>query len=184
MKDLRRKALLARREMCPDARATSSSIICSRVLRNREFFAAHAVASYLPMEDEVDTLSVIERAWRANKRIFVPVLRSRREMSFREIRPETTLRKNSFGLWEPETGETIQPRDLDLVITPTVAFDENNNRIGMGGGYYDRCFSFLRYRRHWLRPKLIGVAFACQKIEKISPNVWDIRLYDVISEAD
>jgi len=183
MKELRRKALRARREMSREARAKSSLIICRRVLACREFIACKTVACYLPMDDEVDTLQIIERAWRANKRIFAPVLIGRREMLFREIRPETTLRRNSFGLWEPETGETIQARNLDLVITPTVAFDENNNRIGMGGGYYDRCFSHLRYRKHWLRPKLIGVAFACQNIEKISPNVWDIRLYGVISDT-
>ena len=184
MNELRRKALIARREMSREARAKSSAIICKRVLRSREFVAGKVVGCYLPMTDEVDTLEIIERAWRANKRIFVPVLFGRQEMLFREIRPETTLRRNSFGLWEPESGETISPRKLDVVITPTVAYDEKNNRIGMGGGYFDRCFSFLRCRRQWFRPKLIGVAFTLQKVEKITPNVWDIRLYKVISDAD
>ena len=184
MNELRRKALLARREMSREARAKSSAIICKRVLRSREFIASKYVGCYLPMADEVDTLEIIERAWRANKRIFIPVLFGRQEMLFREILPETTLQRNSYGLWEPESGETISPRSLNIVITPTVAYDENNNRIGMGGGYFDRCFSFLRYRRQWLRPKLIGVAFACQKVEEITPNVWDIRLYKVFSDAE
>jgi 5-formyltetrahydrofolate cyclo-ligase len=184
MKELRRKALIARREMSRESRARSSSIISRRVLRCREFVASKTIACYLPMADEVDTLEVIERAWRANKRIFVPVLFRRREMLFREILPETMLALNSYGLWEPESGETISPRNLDVVITPTVAYDENCNRIGMGGGYFDRCFSFLRYRTQWFRPKLIGVAFVCQKVEKITPNVWDIRLYKVISDAE
>ncbi len=184
MNDLRRNALRARRKMSRDERANSSSIICRKVFACREFLAAKAIACYLPMEDEVDTLAIIERVWRAKKQIFVPVLISRKEMLFREIHPETTLQRNSFGLWEPQTGEIIQARNLDLVITPTVAFDESNNRIGMGGGYYDRHFSFLRYRKHWVSPKLIGVAFACQKIEKISPNVWDIPLYKLIDDTE
>lgn len=183
MNELRRKALTARRDMSRETRAKSSSTICQRVLHCREFVASKTVACYLPMDDEVDTLEIIERAWRANKRIFVPVLFGRQEMFFREILPETTLQRNSYGLWEPESGDTISPRNLDVVITPTVAYDENCNRIGMGGGYFDRCFSFLRYRKHWLRPKLIGVAFVCQKVEEITPNVWDIPLYKVISDA-
>lgn len=184
MNDLRVNALRARREMQPDARARSSEIICRRVVRSREFLSSKSIACYLPMGDEVDTLEIFDRSWRANKRIFAPVLHSRGKMSFREIRPESTLERNSFGVWEPSTGATIGARDLDMVIAPTVAFDDNNNRIGMGGGYFDRCFSFLRYRKYWLRPKLIGVAFACQKIEKITPNVWDIRLYSVITDLN
>jgi len=183
MKDLRAKALRARREMRHDVREKSSAIICERVIRSHVFSSSHCIACYMPMHDEVDTLDIIERAWRANKRIFVPVLRKRREMLFREIHPESPLERDSFGLWEPTTGEFISPRELDLVITPTVAFDEKNNRIGLGSGYFDRCFSFLRHRKYWFRPKLVGVAFECQKVEEISPNPWDIRLYRVISDA-
>jgi 5-formyltetrahydrofolate cyclo-ligase len=53
----------------------------------------------------------------------------------------------------------------------------------MGGGYFDRYFSFLRHRQHWLHPKLIGVAFDCQKVEEIPANPWDIPLYSVITES-
>ena len=183
MNELRRKSLNARRAMSREARANSSAIICKRALECRLFFAAKRVACYLPMSDEVGTLEIIERGWSANKRIFVPVLIGHGRMIFREIRPETPLQRNAFDLWEPQSGEIISPRDLDLVFAPTVAYDEDNNRIGMGGGYFDRCFSFLRNRQHWLRPKLVGLAFSCQKVEKITPNVWDIRLYKVISDS-
>ncbi|MBT8102805.1 MAG: 5-formyltetrahydrofolate cyclo-ligase [Gammaproteobacteria bacterium] len=183
MKELRARALRARRDMAHDARVQASAIVCQRVIRSREFCSAKALACYLPMADEVDTREIIERAWRANKRIFVPVLRARGKMLFREIQSETTLARTSYGLWEPISGDFINPRDLDLVITPIVAFDCENNRIGMGGGYFDRCFSFLRHRRHWFRPKLVGIAFMCQKVEKITPNAWDIPLYRVICDA-
>ncbi len=182
MKKLRAKALRARRAMHDDERAKSSEIICRRVIRSRVFLSSHAVGCYLPMHDEVDTRSIIERAWRAKKRIFVPVMRAQCKLMFREIRPDSTLERNSFGIWEPVSGEFINPRSLDLVITPTVAIDRQNNRVGMGGGYFDRCFSFLLHRKHWLRPKLVGVAFACQEVEKIAPNAWDIRLYSVFCE--
>ena len=164
-------------------RAAASALICKHVINSGIFYSSHSIACYLPMDDEVDTRDIIERGWRANKRIFVPVLRKRRQMLFREIKPETALEKNTYDVWEPVDGDFVPARKLDIAIAPTVAFDAEYNRIGMGGGYFDRCFSYLRHREHWLRPKLIGVAFDCQEVEKISPNPWDIRLYRVFTES-
>jgi len=182
MKLQRSNALRARRKMSIEQRENASELICKRVVATREYFASSLVGCYLPMQDEVNTHPIIESAWRANKRIFVPVLRNEREMFFCEVRPETELKQNYYGVWEPTRGFLIAPQKLDIVITPTVAFDRDRHRIGMGGGYYDRCFSFLRHRKHWFRPKLIGIAFQCQEVEKISPNPWDIRLYRLISD--
>ena len=178
----RQSALLARRSLSAETRARASAVICQRLCERPEFYASKTLACYLPMQDEVDTRGIIDAAWRANKRTFVPVLRGRAQMVFCEIDADTELEQNSFGIWEPVRGFVIDPRRLDIVVTPTVAFDRQCNRIGMGSGYYDRCFAHLRNRRLWLRPKLIGVAFACQEVEKISPNPWDIPLYAVISE--
>jgi len=184
MNNLRATALRNRRQLDPETRLLASEIICKKAASTRLFRSASNIACYLPMRDEVDTLSIIARAWRANKRVFVPVLRNKREMFFREIRPNTTLQRNSLSIWEPESGEIISPRLLQVVITPTVAFDKFAHRIGMGGGYYDRCFAFLRHRVHWQHPKLLGVAFKCQEVEEISPNAWDVPLYCTICETD
>ena len=183
MNALRRNALLARRAMSVAAREQASSTICKQVVATREFQASKRIACYLPMHDEVDTREIIDRAWRANKRVFVPVLRNKGQMVFCEIGADTELVKNRYDLWEPVRGVLLKARMLDLVVTPTVAFDKFGHRIGMGGGYYDRAFSFLRHRKHWLQPKLLGLAFHCQKVEKITPNPWDIRLYRVIDET-
>jgi len=183
MNALRQKALLARRSMSADARASASKIICQQICDSREFYSSNSIGCYLPMYDEVDTREIIQRAWRANKRIFVPILRGRAEMLFCEITPDTELEQHVFGIWEPTRGFLIKPRHLDIVITPTVAFDKNRHRIGMGGGYFDRCFSHLRHRTNWIRPKLTGVAFHCQEVEKITPNAWDIRLYRIVTET-
>ena len=134
------------------------------------------------MHDEVDPRGIIARAWRANKRVFCPVVTRHGEMVFRNLLVDSVLERGSFGIWEPVAGATIAPRDLDVVVTPLVAFDNQRHRIGMGGGYYDRCFAFLRRRQYWIRPKLFGVAFDCQEVEKIQPNPWDIRLYRVFRE--
>lgn len=183
MNALRTQGLEARRRMSREDRFAASQLICRHLIYSRLFRASASIACYLPAEDEVDTLPIFDRAWRANKRIFAPVLRKGGKMCFTELRPETTLWKNAYGIWEPRGGDEVAPRRLDLVVAPTVAFDDAHNRIGMGGGYFDRCFAYLRNRKIWLRPKLVGVAFKCQKVEKITPNAWDIPLYRVITEA-
>ncbi len=84
---------------------------------------------------------------------------------------------------ELQTGEFVDPHHLDIVITPLVAFDSSGNRIGIGGGYFDRCFSFLKGRKIWLHPKLNGLAFDCQRFDSNAPNPWDIGIYRVIMET-
>jgi len=179
---LRAQAKRARQEMQPANRVDASRRIAEHFLNSRYFLSSQSIACYLATWDEVDTSMIIERAWRAKKRIFAPVIDVSGEMTFKQLRPETALVRNRFGLWEPESRLEIEPLELDVVVTPLVAFDHRCNRIGMGGGYFDRTFAFLRSRQSWLRPKLIGLAFDCQKVEEIVPKPWDIRLYHVISE--
>jgi 5-formyltetrahydrofolate cyclo-ligase len=180
---LRAEALRRRRVKSPSERADASRKICRRFLSSRHFLRSQTIGCFLSAWDEVDTGEIIERSWRAKKRIFAPVMRERGQMSFCEILPDTLLTRNAFGLWEPPLDSIAQPDELDIVLTPLVAFDSNRNRIGMGSGYFDRAFAYLRTRNHWHQPKLIGLAFDCQKVEKIVPNPWDIRLYDVICET-
>ena len=134
------------------------------------------------MRDEVDTTAIIERAWSAQKRVFCPVTDTHGVMNFCEIKPDTVVTRNRYGLWEPSSGVIIDARDLEVVITPVVAFDADKRRVGMGGGYYDRCFRFLKNRRKWLKPKLIGVAFSCQETAAINSDPWDVPLYSIVTE--
>ena len=163
-------------------RARASRRIADRFLNSRYFMCSDTIGCYVSTWEEVDTSAIIERAWRAKKRIFLPVTGTRRTMLFRETLPETELAMNDFGLWEPLSGTLIDVHELDVIVTPLVAFDSQRNRIGMGGGYFDRTFAYLRERRHWLRPKLIGVAFECQRVQEIAPNPWDIQVFRVYTE--
>ena len=169
--------------MTPSERARASRRITDRFLGSRYFLGSDTIACYVSTWDEVDTSAIIERAWRAKKRVFLPVTAAHRHMFFRETLPGTGLARNKFGLWEPGSGELIDARELDVVVTPLVAFDDQHNRIGMGGGYFDRTFAFLAERGQWLRPKLIGIAFECQRVEKIARNPWDIGVFGVFTEA-
>ena len=179
---LRKSALAARRSLTDKSRACASSKSCNHIIHSHEFMSCKIVACYLPVSHEVDPTTIVERAWHAKKRVFTPVIDRRGNMIFRQITPDTKLERNFFGIWEPVSGPYVSASTIDLVIAPVVAFDNQHNRIGMGGGYFDRCFSFLQHRHNWLRPKLVGAAFDCQKIEKITPNPYDIRLYQVVTE--
>ena len=179
---LRRKARDARRSLSDDARRDAAQVIADRVIRSAWFQRSNNIGCYIAMAEEVDTSAIIARAWRMKKRIFAPVVKKNSLLSFRELLPETSLIRDTFGVHTPTDGDTVEPRELDVVLTPLVAYDNNNLRIGMGGGHFDRTFAVLRHRKYYRRPKLIGLAFACQEVEKIPPNPWDLRLFDVITE--
>ncbi len=181
---IRKVGKAARAEMSEAKRSEASLIIAKKIIRSPWFRATDNVACYLSTADEVDTWRLVARAWQMKKRIFAPIAKKNGEMEFRRITSESRLQLSDFGLHEPTLGETIDARRLEIVLTPLVAFDDQLHRVGMGGGYFDRTFSFLRQRKFYFRPKLIGLAFACQKVEEIPANPWDIRLFDVITDAD
>jgi 5-formyltetrahydrofolate cyclo-ligase len=164
-------------------RQRASRIITDKIVRANFFQRARTIGCYLPTEVEVDTGPIFLRAWRMKKRIFAPVITKNDGMQFREVSVNSDLLDNEFGIPEPVAGDFVPARKLDIVVTPLVAFDDMRNRIGMGGGYFDRTFSFLGRRECFVRPKLIGVAFNFQKVEKITANPWDIRVFCTITES-
>ncbi len=163
-------------------RESASLRICDRIVSTAAFRQASTIGCYLATDSEVETWSLIERALRRNKRIFVPTIKNRSTMRFAELDENSRFRRNRFGIPEPDSRQFLSPGKIDLVISPVVAFDSDGRRIGMGGGYFDRTFSFLKHRKNFRRPKLIGVAFDCQQVERIDANPWDIALLDIVTE--
>ena len=180
---LRKRAIEARQKLTAYERDIASEKIADAVIRSTWFQRSQNVACYLSTQFEVDTWRIIARAWTMKKRVFAPVCGKNHKIRFREVTSNSDLDKDRHGILVPRNGKTIDPGRLDLVITPLVAFDGDNNRIGMGGGYFDRTFSFLKHREHLYHPKLIGVAFACQKIDEIASNPWDVPLFTVVSDS-
>jgi len=114
------------------------------------------------------------------------VLRRSRALGCRVYFPQITQLRRRRMRFVTNDGDgaaaAIDPRWLDLALVPLVAFDARGTRLGMGAGFYDRYFAFLRHRRVWQRPRLLGVAFDVQRLEHIATFDHDVPLWGVVTE--
>jgi len=145
------------------------------------------IALYLAQDGELSTEPLFEALWQRHHRIYLPVLQSHRgrPMAFAEITRKSQFQPNQFGILETITPhhQHLTANQLDIVLMPLTCFDLNGNRIGMGGGFYDRTFAFKRHKQNKSRkPKLIGWAHQCQQIDHIAANNWDIPLDGLVTE--
>lgn len=186
LRELRRVLRHRRRAIGAREQRRHSSELARRLSGLRQFRGSARIAFYLAEDGEMDPGAAMRRARRAGKRIYLPVLRPRpsRALWFCEYRPDDRLVLNRFGIAEPPLRGCRggPPFGLDLILMPLVGFDEAGNRLGMGGGFYDRTLAFLHRRRTWHKPWLIGVAHECQKAERLPHRPWDIRLDGVVTE--
>lgn len=181
---LRRQIRLARRALPAHRRSRLALRLSRQILRSDPFRRAHRIALYLAADSEIDLTPVLHAALRQRKQVYLPVLAPLDDrMHFVRYTPRTRLRRNRFRIAEPTGGARLAPRHLDLVLLPLVAFDPQGHRLGMGGGYYDRTFAFLRNRPAAHRPLLIGVAYELQKRTNLPWASWDVPLAAVATEA-
>jgi len=184
--DLRRILRARRNALTPAEQSLAAERLTARVAVTRFFRAARRVALYLPNDGEIDTRPLMARLWAWERQCFLPVLSRLRHdrLWFAEIRPDTPLALNRFGIPEPRVAARawVRATDLDLILLPLVGFDADGNRLGMGAGFYDRSLAFLRQRRVWRKPHLLGVAHECQRVPKLAPEPWDVPLHGVLTD--
>jgi 5-formyltetrahydrofolate cyclo-ligase len=129
------------------------------------------IAAYHPMDGEIDPAIVLQRARALGCAIYYPVITNLRARRMRFVTGESA-----------NGGKFLASRWLDLALVPIVGFDARGHRLGMGGGFYDRHFSFLRHRRSWRRPLLVGVAFEVQRIDRLSEAAHDVQLWGIVTD--
>ena len=181
-RSLRRRIRAERRALTLPERAAAERAIAARIRSLDVFRRARRIAVFLAFDGEPSLRMLVDSALRAGKRVYAPII-TRKAMTFAELDLRARLGTNFFGILEPDRAKPIDPRRLDLVLTPLVAFDDRGVRIGVGRGYYDRCFRFLRARSTWHRPKLLGVAFELQHVATIAPEPWDVPLWGAVTEV-
>ncbi len=174
-----------RRALSRGQRRCSAERLARRVSTLRAFRCARRVAFYMANDGEMELNALLRRALRYGKRCYLPVLRQNR-LVFLPYSADDRLTPNRFGIPEPALPRNKWRRAsrLDLILMPLVAFDARGNRLGMGAGFYDRTLGFLNLRRHWHRPRLIGVAYDFQRVPEITAAPWDVALDLVVTEKD
>ena len=182
---LRRRCRELRSALGPEVRAAASQAIVGQLCASPCFHAARSIALYWPVGDEVDLLGLLPQAARAGKSCLLPYMRGDRTLAFLPYREGAAVLANDFGIPEPACPPVgaVAPGQLDLVCLPLLGFDRSGNRLGQGGGYYDRSFAFARAQAA-ARPLLVGVGFACQELAAIAAEPWDVPLAAVVTERE
>ena len=134
------------------------------------------IGGYFPVNFEIDDLEILRELARKNYKISLPVIKKNYDMNFYSWSDHNPLLINKFGIPEPISKKKVIP---DILFVPLVAFDKNLNRLGYGGGYYDRLIQKLELKKKILK---IGFAFSFQKVSKIPTSKHDKKLDYVITE--
>jgi len=180
---IRDKIKAQRTALSPDDVADASIEISRRLWGLPTLARARRIACYFPVGNEVDCRFFISAAWERGRIVLLPVLYGS-ELKFSIYDSKTVFLRNRYDIPEPvtKTSHLADSQKIDVVLVPLVAFDATGNRIGMGGGYYDRSFRFMRHRMAWHRPTLVGLAYDFQKAPKIKARSWDIPLQFAVTE--
>ena len=180
---LRQRNRKLRTQLNNEALEESGLLLFERIIALPEFISASKIATYSAINGEISLNPVIDRALELGKQVYLPNL-DLKSLRFSPYFHGQKMRINRFKLPEPDVtdAEMLEPESLDLVLVPLVVFDPQLNRIGMGGGYYDRSFEF-RKQPGCNVPALIGVAHELQKVDQLVPEEWDVRLDMVITDA-
>jgi len=186
VREARRRLKRLRAGLEGGERAAAERAILRSLRRLRVFRRGARVALYVPLRGEVDVRPALLEAVRRGAAVYVPYILDRRRgrMCFVRWAPGIAQRLNRYGIAEPaDTRDRVAALALDTVVMPVVGFDQRGNRLGMGAGFYDRA---LRRRRdpsrRWRRPRLVGIAFACQQVPCIPASSWDVPLDVIVTE--
>lgn len=177
----RRRLKIARKQLSPRDQRLWSARIQRRITHHLPFQRAKKIGSYWATSGEV-SLHGLKIA--QHQQLFLPVLQeAERPWCGRGLlfASGSTMRKNRYGIPEPQGTPRLMASQLDYLLIPLVAFDRQGHRIGMGGGYYDRALAGLRPFKQTFK---LGVAYSFQELEAIAPNAWDIPLDGIVTEKE
>ena len=142
----------------------------------REGMAGKTIGGYYPYNYEIDILDILSNLEKKNYHISLPKIEKNNKMNFYSWSLNKPLLINDYGIPEPISKRKVYP---EILLIPLVGFDNEFNRLGYGGGFYDR---YLAKKGNSKKILKIGVGFSIQKVSKIPTNQYDVSLDNIITE--
>lgn len=176
-KALRKVLLRVRRTLTDEQRKTFSNRIWETVESSAAYDDATCIMVYAAMPDEVDSIDFLRRSIAAGKKVYIPRILGRAMMEAARLQSVEELVPGAYGILEPpKANAIIDPVHLDLILVPGVGFSVKGDRLGMGGGYYDRFLPRAASARR------VAVIFSCQLVDAIPHDANDQGVDAVITE--
>ena len=173
---IRNKTLKIRKKLFDKDLKIDSDKFISFLKKNR--LNLKNFGGYYPSNYEIDDLAILDLLEKKNFKVSLPIIKKDNQMNFYRWSRSDPLRVNKFGIPEPVSSKIFYP---DILLVPLVAYDDNLNRLGYGGGYYDRFIEKLEKTKKIIK---IGLAFSFQKISSIPIDQYDKRLDFIITEKE
>jgi 5-formyltetrahydrofolate cyclo-ligase len=180
-KKLLRKKIQSVRDRLSEAEsAEKSRIITGKFLDSDEYKKATNILLYFPFRSEIDTTLVIKEALEEGKRIILPKVKEKTLKLYFVTDPSTQLKKGSYEIMEPIDSVCLpaEPGQIELAVIPGVCFDKNLNRMGYGGGFYDRIIPLIPENA-----KKIALCFDLQMVEEVPVSGYDKKIDRIITES-
>ncbi|WP_126301061.1 5-formyltetrahydrofolate cyclo-ligase [Mannheimia haemolytica] len=175
---LRQSMRLKRQSLTAGQQTQAAESIIPQALSLIESYQASHIAFYLPFNGEISPLPLMEQLLQQGKKLYLPLLHpfTSGQLLFLNYNCKTSLKFNRLGIQEPvlDVRNIIPLQELEIIFTPLVACDKAGNRLGMGGGFYDRT---LAQAPHLIS---VGLAHECQQVEQLPIKSWDMPLDHII----
>jgi 5-formyltetrahydrofolate cyclo-ligase len=180
---LRRDLRARRAALKPGERLAAADAVARQLAARTELHQPGYVGGYWAVGGELP-LHAVQLRLAPGQVWCLPIVQPGGSLRFGPWRAGDPTVANRYGIPEPELApeSTLAPEQLQLVLLPLLGFDRRGNRLGMGGGYYDRSFAFRRERPS--PPRLLGVGYACQEIPALDEQAWDVGLDAVVTERE
>ena len=136
------------------------------------------IGGYYPTKYEIDDLNILKYFFKKGSIISLPKIKKKNQMEFFKYNTNVPLLINKYGIPEPKTLNRVYP---DILFVPLVAFDKELNRLGYGGGFYDRYIQKMSKIKKILK---VGLAFSFQELKTIPINKYDKKLDMIITEKN
>lgn len=182
---LRQQLAERRRALPPPARMAAAQSLRRSLEQLPEYLTDVRVAGYWATGGELPLNLAIAPLRSRGQEFLLPLLAKGKELHFAPWKDGDAIAPNRYGIPEPVAPrEWFAPFQLDLVLVPLLAFDRRGQRLGQGGGYYDRSFAFLKDQARPTEPLLVGVGYAFQEVEELAAEPWDIALDYVATDRE